>query len=88
MTATVVSEPPDSAKVIFGGRRVTRGFQFQVTHWREAKSIARKVITKLTPIVAATRCQNRAPIEQFRPQESWSAWRSSTSGGRSQTTSS
>lgn len=54
MTATVISVPPTSAKVVMGGRRVTRGYQFQLADSGEAKSIARKVIRKLTPILAGT----------------------------------
>jgi len=54
MTATVSSDPPNAAKIVIGGKRVTRGAQLQVYDWGEGKAIARKFLDRLTPVVAAT----------------------------------
>jgi Short C-terminal domain len=60
MTATVSSADARTPAVVLGGKRVTRGYQLQLYDWGEAKSIAHRVIDRLTSIAATPRSQPAA----------------------------
>jgi hypothetical protein len=79
MTATVLTASRDAAKIVIGGKRVTRGYQLQVYDWGEAAKIAIKLLDRLTPSVAATPEPTPSTRESISTPKNWNASRAFTS---------